>query len=93
VPTGVVDAPSEVFSGDVIRHRLSRAGDRQLNHALHLIALSHVRHGGLGRASYQRKRAAGKGHREAMRCLKRRLADVIYRALLADQGLARLSIA
>jgi transposase len=86
-------APLEVSSGDVIRHRLSRAGDRQLNHALHLIALSQVRHGGLGRSYYQRKRAAGKGHREAMRCLKRRLATVIYRALLADQRLGRLGTA
>ena len=84
-------APLEVSSGDVIRHRLSRAGDRRLNHALHLIALSQVRHGGLGRTYYQRKRAAGKGHREAMRCLKRRLATVVYRALLADQRLARHS--
>jgi transposase len=84
-------APLEVSSGDVIRHRLSRAGDRRLNHARHLIALSQVRHGGLGRTYYQRKRAAGKGHREAMRCLKRRLATVVYRALLADQRLARHS--
>jgi transposase len=78
-------APIEVSSGDVTRHRLSRAGDRQLNHALHLIALSQVRFHAPARAYYQRKRAVGKGHREAMRCLKRRLATVIYRHLAADQ--------
>ncbi|WP_103349810.1 IS110 family transposase [Amycolatopsis sp. CA-128772] len=78
-------APIEVSSGDVTRHRLSRAGDRQLNHAVHLIALSQVRCHPPARTYYQRRRAAGKGHREAMRCLKRRLAAVIYRHLTADQ--------
>lgn len=78
-------APIEVSSGDVTRHRLSRAGDRQLNHALHLIALSQIRFHDPARAYYQRKRAAGKGHKEAMRCLKRRLATVIYRHLADDQ--------
>ncbi|MET9019217.1 IS110 family transposase [Actinopolymorpha sp. NPDC004070] len=78
-------APIEVSSGDVTRHRLSRAGDRQLNHALHLIALSQIRSHQPARTYYQRKRAAGKGHREALRCLKRRLATVIYRHLAADQ--------
>jgi transposase len=86
-------APLEVSSGDVVRHRLSRAGDRQLNHVLHLIALNQVRHGGDGRAYYERKRAAGKGHREAMRCLKRRLATVIHRTLVADQQLRELAAA
>lgn len=84
-------APLEVSSGDVVRHRLSRAGDRQLNHALHLIALNQLRHGGQGRAYYDRKRSAGKGHREAMRCLKRRLATVVYRALTVDHDLSRLA--
>ncbi len=84
-------APLEVSSGDVVRHRLSRAGDRQLNHALHLIALSQLRHGGEGRTYYERKRANGKGHREAMRCLKRRLATVVYRTLVVDQTLNGLA--
>jgi transposase len=82
-----------VSSVDVVRHRLSRAGDRQLNHVLHLIALNQVRHHGDGRAYYERKRAAGKGHREAMRCLKRRLATVIQRTLIADQQLSQLAVA
>ena len=77
-------APIEVSSGDVVRHRLSRAGDRQLNHALYMMALSQIRHDTDGRAYYQRKRAAGKGHKEAMRCLKRRLSDTVYRQLLRD---------
>ncbi len=62
-------APIEVSSGDVVRHRLSRAGDRQLNYALHVMALSQIRYESPGRSYYQRKRAAGKSHKEAMRCL------------------------
>ena len=77
-------APIEVSSGEVVRHRLSRAGDRQLNYALHVMALAQIRYDGPGRSYYQRKRTAGKSHKEAMRCLKRRLADVVYRQPLAD---------
>ncbi|MEV0703294.1 IS110 family transposase [Saccharopolyspora sp. NPDC050389] len=80
-------APIEVSSGDVKRHRLSRAGDRQLNHALHMMALSQIRHNTEGRAYYRRKRAGGKSHKEAMRCLKRRLSDTVYRQLLHDADL------
>jgi transposase len=58
-------APIEVSSGDVVRHRLSRAGDRQLNYALHVMALAQIRYDGPGRGYYQRKRAAGKSHKEA----------------------------
>jgi transposase len=61
-------APMEVSCGDVVRHRLSRAGDRQLNRALHVIAITQVRG---GKTYYQRKRQAGKSHHEALRCLKR----------------------
>jgi transposase len=77
-------APIAVSSGDVVRHRLSRAGDRQLNYALHVMAITQIRQDTAGRAYYRRKRAAGKSHREALRCLKRRLSDVIYRQLLRD---------
>jgi transposase len=77
-------APIEVSSGDVTRHRLSRAGDRQLNCALHTMAISQLRHHGPGRDYYLRKRGEGKGHKEALRCLKRRLSDVVYRQLLRD---------
>jgi len=77
-------APIEVSSGDVIRHRLSRAGDRQLNSCLHIMAITQIHHDTPGRAYYQRKRAAGKSHREALRCLKRQLSDAVYRRLLRD---------
>jgi transposase len=77
-------APIEVSSGEVSRHRLSRAGDRQLNHALHMMALFQIRHDTEGRTYYQRKRAQGKSHKEAMRCLKLRLSDIVYRQLLHD---------
>ena len=77
-------APIEVSSGEIVRHRLSRAGDRQLNYALHVMALGQIRYDGPGRGYYQRKRAAGKSHKEAMRCLKRRLSDVVYRTMIND---------
>ncbi|MET9031009.1 transposase [Nocardia sp. NPDC004168] len=84
-------APIEVSSGDVQRQRLSRAGDRQLNYALHVIAITQIRRDTPGRAYYQRKRTAGKGHKEALRCLKRRLADVVYRTMLRDAGISLLT--
>jgi transposase len=77
-------APIEASSGDVIRHRLSRAGNRQLNYCLHIMALTQLSHDTRGRAYYRGKRAAGKSHREALRCLKRRLSDAIYRRLVRD---------
>lgn len=78
-------APVEVASGDYSRHRLSRAGDRQLNCALHLVALEQRRHGiGGGDVYFARKLADGKSPREAMRCLKRRLSDRVYRVMLSD---------
>ena len=78
-------APIEASSGDVVRHRLSRAGDRQLNCCLHTMAITQIRHEGPGRDYYQRKRASGKGHKEALRCLKRRLSDLVYRQLVRDR--------
>jgi len=78
-------APLEASSGQVVRHRLSRAGDRKLNHALYLMAIVQIRHPTAGQAYYQRKRAEGKSAKEALRCLKRRLSDAVYRCLLADQ--------
>jgi transposase len=79
-------APVEVASADRARHRLSRGGDRQLNLALHIVALTQVRmHGSQGRAYYDTKIAAGKTHNEAMRCLKRRLADHVWRRMIADE--------
>ena len=77
-------APIEASSGDVVRHRLSRAGDRQLNCCLHTMATTQIRHDGPGRSYYQRKRASGKSHMEALRCLKRHLSETVYRHLLTD---------
>ena len=77
-------APIEVSSGDVVRHRLSRAGNRQLNHALHLMAITQLSGDTEGRGYYRRKRTAGKSHKEALRCLKRRLSDIVYRQLVHD---------
>jgi transposase len=63
-------APIEVSSGDVQRHRLSRAGYRQLNYALHVMAMAQIKRATPGRDYYQRKRAVGKTHKEAMHCLR-----------------------
>jgi transposase len=78
-------APLEASSGQVIRHRLSRAGDRKLNHALYMMAMVQVRRPSAGQAYYWRKLAEGKSPKEALRCLKRRLSDAVYRCLLADR--------
>jgi transposase len=77
-------APIEASSGDVTRHRLSRAGDRQLNCCLHTMAITQIARDTPGRTYYRKKRATGKSHREALRCLKRRLSDAVYRQLLRD---------
>jgi len=78
-------APIEASSGQVVRHRLSRAGNRRLNHALYLMAIVQLRHPTAGQAYYRRKIAEGKSPKEALRCLKRRLSDAVYRCLVADQ--------
>jgi len=77
-------APIEASSGDVVRHRLSRAGNRQLNHALHMIAICQVCHDTQGRTYYRRKLAEAKSEKEALRCLKRRLSDAVYKQLQTD---------
>jgi transposase len=84
-------APLDASSGEQIRHRLSRAGNRKINHMLHIAAATQIRLDTDGRAYYRRKRAAGKTHLEAMRCLKRRISDAVYRQLLADARRAALS--
>jgi transposase len=77
-------APIEASSGDRCRHRLNRGGNRQLNSALHIIAVCQIRDPGPGQANYQRKLAEGKTPAEARRALKRRISDAIYRCLHAD---------
>jgi transposase len=78
-------APLDASSGDQQRHRLNTGGNRQLNAALHTIAVCQARHPGPGRRYYLRKLSEGKTSAEARRALKRRLANVIYRRILADQ--------
>ena len=77
-------APIDASSGDQVRHRLSRGGNRQINRVLPIMATVQLRHPTEGRAYFDRKKAAGKTSMEAMRALKRRLSDVLYRQLLAD---------
>jgi len=77
-------APLDASSGEQIRHRLSRAGNRRMNHMLHIAAATQIRLDTEGRAYYRRKRAAGKTRKEAIRCLKRRISDAVYRQLIAD---------
>ena len=74
-------APIPASSGNTKRHRLHRGGDRQLNRALHIIALSRARTDPATRAYLDRRHAEGKTKREAIRCLKRHLARRIWRLL------------
>jgi transposase len=77
-------APLDASSGEQNRHRLSRAGNRRVNHMIHIAAVTQLRLDTEGRAYYRRKRAAGKKPAEALRCLKRRISDAIYKQLVAD---------
>jgi len=77
-------APLDASSGEQNRHRLSRAGNRRMNHMIHIAAVTQLRLDTDGRAYYRRKRAEGKKPLEAIRCLKRRISDAIYRQLLTD---------
>jgi transposase len=77
-------APIEASSGPTKRHRLNPRGNRQLNHALHMAAVTQIRNDTPGRAYYLRKQAEGQSRKEAMRALKRRISDAVYRQLLAD---------
>jgi transposase len=77
-------APIDASSGDQVRHRLSRAGNRQINRVLHIMATVQLRNPTEGHAYFDRKKASGKTSMEAMRCLKRRLSDIVYRRMLDD---------
>jgi transposase len=77
-------APLDASSGEQIRHRLSRAGNRRLNHVLHMAAIAQIRLDTEGRTYYRRKLGEAKTRKEARRCLKRRLSDMIYRQLVAE---------
>jgi len=75
-------APLPASSGNSQRHRLNRSGNRQLNCALHRIAISQGQHHPPARAYLTRKQAEGKSRKEALRCLKRHLARTVYRLLI-----------
>jgi transposase len=76
-------SPVDASSGRQQRHRLNRGGDRQLNHALHVIALNRTRHHPPTARYYQRLQSSGKSKREALRCVKRMLARYFFAQLQA----------
>jgi hypothetical protein len=78
-------APIEVSSGPRKVYRLSRRGNRRLNHAIHMAAVTQIRHAhSQGRASHDKKLAEGKTPKEALRSLKRQVSDAIFACLQAD---------
>lgn len=77
-------APIPASSGRTVRHRFNPGGNRQLNRALYTTAITQIRADTEGRRYYEAKRAQGKIRREALRCLKRRLSDVVYRRMRVD---------
>jgi transposase len=80
-------APLEASSGRTQRHRLDRGGNRQLNAALYRIAITQARYHPGARAYLERKKAEGKSRREAIRCLKRQLARVVFNTLKTSPAL------
>jgi transposase len=77
-------APLDASSGEQNRHRLSRAGNRRVNHVIHIAAITQLRLDTDGRTYYRRKRTEGKKPLEAIRCLKRRISDAIFQQLVRD---------
>ena len=77
-------APIEASSGATKRHRLNLGGNRQLNYALHVMALARLRHDDDTKAYVARRKMEGKSDKEALRCLKRHLSNVVFRQLVAD---------
>jgi transposase len=77
-------APVEASSGEVVRHRLSLAGNRRLNNVLHMVAVCQARSDARGGAYYRKKIAEGKSRKEALRCLKRRVSDAVFKSLQMD---------
>ena len=77
-------APIEASSGPKKRHRLNPRGDRQLNHAIHMAAVTQISHDTPGRVHYLRKQAEGKTRKEAMLLLKRHISNAVYQRLISD---------
>jgi hypothetical protein len=89
-------APLDASSGQQQRHRLSRAGNRHIKRAVHIMAVAQLCHRTPGRAYFDARKAAGKTSMEAMRALKRPLSNVIYACMVAptrkdEKGRARRS--
>jgi len=79
-------APLPVWSGNDVRHRLSRGGNRQLNVALHRIAITQLQRPGPGLSYIEHRRAAGDTKTEAIRALRRRISDEVFRRMLHDEA-------
>lgn len=79
-------APVPVWSGNTVRHRLSRGGNRQLNVALHRIAITQMQRPGPGRDYIDHRRAAGDTKSEAIRALRRRISDDVFRRMRDDEA-------
>lgn len=86
-------APIPVWSGNVVRHRLNRGGNRQINVALHRIAITQLRLGGSGRAYFDHRLATGDSRTEAIRALRRRVSDEVFRRLQADEAARSTNLA
>ena len=84
-------APIPVWSGNLVRHRLNRGGNRQLNLALHRIAITQLRCPGPGRDYVAKRMTAGDTKTEAIRALRRRISDEVFRRLQADEA-ARVAL-
>ena len=84
-------APLDASSGDHVRHRLSRKGNRQINRVIHIMAIVQLRNQTIGRAYFDRRTSEGKTSMEAVRALKRHLSDAIYRQMILDDKRARTS--
>jgi transposase len=78
-------APMPVWSGNTVRHRLNRGGNRQLNAALHRIAITQIRLAGPGRAYLDHRLSQGDSRTEAIRALRRRISDEVFRRLRTDE--------
>jgi transposase len=86
-------APIPASSGQTQRHRLNRGGNRRLNQAIHMMALTQARMDPRARAYVARRHAEGRSHRDAGRALKRHLSDVVYQQLRRDAGLCAVRAA
>jgi transposase len=87
-------APIEASSGKVVRHRLSREGNRQVNRVLHTMAVTQLRDDPRAQAFVQRQTSAGATPREGLRALKRHLSNVAFRTMIGDleEGRVRLEL-